>query len=300
MAKIAVTGATGLVGTKLVTHLAARGHDVLRVVRKEHGESCIRWDPDRGELRAADLEGCDAVVHLAGENIASRRWNADHKRRIRESRVRGTTLLCETLAKLSRPPEVLVSASAIGYYGDRGDDLCDESAGPGTGFLPDVCVAWEAATEPARQAGIRVVNLRIGVVFSRDDGALAKMLVPFQFGLGGIIGNGRQYLSWITLHDLILVIDHCLQNRSLVGPVNAVAPKAVTNHDFTKTLGRVVRRPTILPMPAFAARVVLGEMADALLLASTRVVPKKLEASGFVFESPDLEPALRKVLTKYR
>jgi uncharacterized protein (TIGR01777 family) len=300
MAKIAITGATGLVGTKLATHLAAQSHEVLRVTRGPKSDSTVHWDPEKNEIDAVPLEGCEAIVHLAGENIASRRWNAAQKNRIRESRVRGTNLLCQTLANLEFKPQVLISASATGFYGDRGDYECDETSACGTGFLPDVCVAWEAATEPAMHAGIRVVNLRTGLVLSRNGGALVKMLLPFQFGLGGVVGSGKQYWSWITLHDLVMAVDHCLKSEWLRGPVNAVAPNPVTNYEFTKTLGRVLRRPTIFPMPAFAARLALGEMADALLLASTRVVPKKLLESGFSFESPELEAGLRKVLTKYR
>jgi uncharacterized protein (TIGR01777 family) len=296
MGKVAITGASGLVGTRLVTHFSAQGEQIVRVVRGGATGSTVRWDPERGEIDAAGLEGMAAVVHLAGESIANRRWNAEQKERIRESRVRGTTLLCETLAKLQRKPTVLVSASAIGFYGDRGQYACDETAACGTGFLPSVCVAWEGATEPAVKAGIRVVNIRIGIVLSRDGGALKKMLLPFQLGLGGVVGSGKQVWSWISLHDLVMAIDHCIHNESLRGPVNAVSPNAVTNREFTKTLGRVIRRPTIFPMPAFAARLALGEMADALLLASAHVVPKRLVESGFKFESPELEPALRKVL----
>ncbi len=302
MAKIVITGSSGLVGTNLITHLAAHSHDIVRMARGTGAttDSTVHWDPEAGEIDAVGLEGCDAVVHLAGESIANRRWSAAQKDRIRDSRVSGTTLLCETLANLESKPQVLVSASAIGFYGDRGDYVCDESAACGTGFLPDVCVAWEAATEPALRAGIRIVNIRTGIVLSRDGGALAKMLLPFQFGLGGVVGSGKQFWSWITLHDLIKAIDHCITTDGLRGPVNAVAPKAVTNYEFTKTLGRVIRRPTIFPMPAFAARLVLGEMADALLLASTHVVPKRLLETGFHFEFPELEPGLRKVLTRQR
>jgi uncharacterized protein (TIGR01777 family) len=231
--------------------------------------------------------------------VASR-WTEEQKRRIKDSRVKGTTLLCQTLANLTERPRVLVSASAIGFYGDRGDYVLDETASCGTGFIPDVCVAWEAATEPAMLAEIRVVNLRIGLVLSRDGGALNKMLLPFQFGVGGVVGSGKQYWSWITIHDLILVIDHCLRTEGLRGPVNAVAPNTVTNYEFTKTLGRVVRRPTIIPMPAFLARLAFGEMADGLMLASARVVPSRLLESGYQFESSELEPGLRKVLSKYK
>jgi len=300
MAKIAITGATGLVGTKLASHLGAQTHEVIQVTRGKKSDWAIHWDPERGEIDAVGLEGCDAVVHLAGESIANRRWNAAQKARILDSRVKGTTLLCQTLANLEYKPQVLVSASAIGYYGERSDEVCDETSAPGKGFLPDVCVAWEQATEPALHAGIRVVNLRIGLVLSRDGGALVKMLLPFQFGVGGVIGSGKQYWSWITMHDLIMSIDHCLRTEWLRGPVNAVAPNPVRNYEFTKTLGRVVRRPTIFPMPGFAARLMLGEMADALLLASTRVAPTRLLDTSFPFESTELEPGLRKVLAKYR
>lgn len=299
MSKIAITGASGLVGTKLATHLGSKGHEIVRVGRGGAKKGTdVRWDPERGEIDAKGLEGCDAVVHLAGESIANRRWSAAQKERIRESRVRGTTLLCETLAKLQRKPSVLISASAIGFYGDRGATVCDEATPAGTGFLPEVCLAWEAATDPAVKAGIRVVNIRIGIVLTRDGGALAKMLLPFQMGVGGVVGSGKQYWSWVTIHDLIAAIDHCLSSSGIRGPVNVVAPNPVTNYEFTKTLGRVLRRPTIFPMPAFAARLALGEMADALLLASANVVPKVLLASGFQFESPTLEPGLRKVLAK--
>lgn len=296
MSRIAITGASGLVGTKLSAHLGAQKHEVVRIGRGGKNGTDVRWDPERGEIDAPGLEGCDAVVHLAGESIANRRWNDAQKRRILDSRVRGTTLLCETLAKLQRKPSVLVSASAIGFYGDRGETVCDESASVGTGFLPEVCAAWEAATGPALNAGIRVVNLRIGIVLSPDGGALAKMLLPFKLGAGGVVGSGKQIWSWITLHDLILTIGHCLSRQSIHGPVNAVAPHPVTNFEFTKALGRVLHRPTIFPMPAFAARLALGEMADALLLASAKVVPKLLLESGFQFESPTLEVGLRKEL----
>lgn len=296
MARIAITGSSGLVGSHLADFLLASQHDVIRIVRRSPAKSELRWDPANQYLDISGLEGMDAVVHLAGENIGDRRWNARQKQRILESRNGGTQLLCESLAKLSRKPPVLVSASAIGYYGDRGDEICDEAALPGTGFLPDVCVAWEAATAPAVQAGIRVVNMRIGVVLSRAGGALTKMLLPFRLGVGGVVGNGKQYWSWITLVDLIRAIDYCREHDHLHGPVNAVAPHPVTNTDFTKALGRVLHRPTVFPMPAFAARLALGEMADALLLASTRVVPKKLLDSGFAFEAADIESGLRRVL----
>jgi uncharacterized protein (TIGR01777 family) len=295
---IAVTGASGLVGSALVSALEADGHLVRRLVRRDvqDGDREIRWDPAAGTIDAAELEGIDAVVHLAGENLAARRWNTSVKQEIRESRVRGTRLLAETLAALVNKPEVLVSASGVGYYGDRGADVVDESSPLGTGFLADVCRDWEAATEPARQSGIRVVNLRTGVVIAAQGGALAKMLFPFKLGLGGVIGSGRQYWSWIALDDLVSAIKLALENGALAGPVNAASPEPVTNREFTKTLGRALGRPTIFPMPAFAARLVLGEMADEMLLASTRVAPRVLLQAGFAFRFPRLETALRSAL----
>jgi uncharacterized protein (TIGR01777 family) len=241
------------------------------------------------------LEGIDAVVHLAGENIAAR-WTATQKAKIRDSRVRGTQLLCETLARLSSPPQVLVSASAIGYYGDRGEEILTEESPPGRGFLPEVCRAWEAATEAAKQRGMRVVILRLGMVLSAAGGALAKMLPPFRLGLGGMVGSGRQYMSWIALDDVVGTIQHAIVTDALQGPTNAVAPQAVTNQEFTRTLGKALGRPTLLPLPAFAARLMFGEMADELLLASTRVQPTKLLGSGYRFRYPELEDALRHVL----
>jgi uncharacterized protein (TIGR01777 family) len=295
--KVLITGATGLVGKALSPLLTTSGHEVSRLVRSQPQEANdIPWDPAGGVISTAALEGHDAVVHLAGENIAGARWTPAFKQRLRDSRVVGTRLLCETLAKLERKPKVLVCASAIGYYGDRGDAELTETSPAGEGFLADVCREWEAACEPARQAGIRVVNLRIGVVLSPQGGALAKMLLPFQLGGGGIVGNGRQYWSWIALDDLLGAIQHCLVRDDLSGPVNATAPMPVTNHEFTKTLGTVLHRPTFVPMPAFAARLALGEMADSLLLASTRVLPQRLQQTGYHFRCPTLESALRHVL----
>ncbi|MSS72816.1 MAG: TIGR01777 family protein [Candidatus Latescibacteria bacterium] len=295
---VLVTGSTGLVGLALVPSLTAGGHRVTRLVRSQPGEGEVRWDPEAGILNAADLEGLEAVVHLAGENIAGRRWTAEQKARIRDSRVKGTRLLCETLAGLDRPPGTLVCASAIGYYGDRGEEVLREESAPGEGLLPEVCQAWEGAAAPARQKGIRVVNLRFGVVLSPKGGALAKMLFPFRMGAGGVIGSGRQYMSWIALDDAAGVIHHALGTGALRGPANAVTPHPVTNQTFTKTLGRVLGRPTIFPMPAFAARLAFGEVADALLLASTRVAPGRLLETGYVFRYPELEGALRHLLGK--
>jgi uncharacterized protein (TIGR01777 family) len=299
---ILVTGSSGLIGSALTGKLTAAGHDVTRLVRSsgaaEHRQ--IRWDPAAGELDAESLEGFDAVVHLAGESVAAGRWTAAKKERIRSSRVQGTRLLAQTLGRLSRPPRVLVSASAIGYYGHRGDDALDEESPPGSGFLAQVCREWEAAADPARGAGIRVVHPRIGLVLSASGGALAKMLPLFRLGLGGPLGSGRQYVSWITLDDLVAAICHSIATDSLSGPVNAVAPEPATNRQFARALGRALRRPARLPAPAFALRAMLGPMADELLLSSTRVIPRKLTDSGFAFDEPDLELALERLLAPSR
>jgi uncharacterized protein len=297
---IAVTGSTGMVGSALVPALERDGHLVRRMVRREvrHAEREIHWDPAAGRIDSQELNGVDSVVHLAGEGIAEHRWSDDFKRKILESRRQGTGLLCTALAGLDMKPSVLVSASATGYYGNRGDETVDESSPSGSGFLAEVCREWEAATQSARDAGIRVVNLRIGPVLSAEGGALAKMLPPFRAGLGGVVGSGKQYLSWIALDDLAAVIQFALKTAQLSGPVNAVTPGAVTNFEFTKTLGKVLGRPTIFPMPAFAARLAFGEMADEMLLGGVRVEPRALTAAGFEFAYPQLEPALRHLLVK--
>ncbi len=292
---VAVTGASGLVGSTLVPLLTTGGHQVTRLVRGNPSEGEVAWNPHE-TFDASSLDGVDAVVHLAGENIAASRWSPQVKQRIYDSRVQGTRALCESLAAMNAPPKVLVCASAIGIYGDRGDEELDETSAPGTGFLADVARDWEAATQPAREAGIRVVHLRFGVILSPRDGALAKMLLPFKLGGGGRVGSGKQYWSWISIDDAAGAIHHALMTESLTGPVNAVAPHAVTNLEFTKTLGHVLRRPTFLPVPAFAARLALGEMVDALLLASIRVRPGQLEQSGYQFRQPTLEGALRHLL----
>ncbi|MCA9166936.1 MAG: TIGR01777 family oxidoreductase [Planctomycetales bacterium] len=295
--KILVSGASGLVGSALRQVLAGRGAQVLNLTRSPRNSDDIGWDPGAGQLDPGALEGIEAVVHLAGESIANGRWTAEQKQRILNSRVRGTQLLAETVAGMANPPRALISASAIGYYGDRGSQQLTEDSAAGTLFLSRVCQQWEEATSPALRAGIRVVNTRFGVILSREGGALKKMLTPFRLGLGGRIGDGRQYWSWITLQDTVRAIDFALQHDSINGPINVVAPHPVTNSQFTKSLGRVLHRPTIFPMPAFAARLALGEMADELLLASANVIPAQLNAAGFRFLHAELEPALREVIS---
>lgn len=291
--RIAMTGASGLVGADLKAFLTNGGHEVIPLVRRPPAENEIYWDPSRSEIELERLEGLDAVVHLAGESIAGGRWTPERKAAIRDSRVRGTRLIAEAIAKLKTPPRVLVSASATGYYGNRADEILDETSAPGSGFLAEVCQAWELASEPARLAGVRVVNVRTGIVLSPRGGALATMLLPFRLGLGGMIGSGRQWMSWIGLDDLIGVFHAALLDASLGGPVNATAPHPVTSAEFVRTLGRVIGRPTVLPLPEFAIKLMLGELGEALLLDGARVLPRKLEASGFEFAHPDLEQALR-------
>lgn len=294
---VAVTGSRGLVGSALVPFLTTEGHRVLRLVREAAGgPDAVRWDPASGIQDPARLARVDAVVHLAGENIAARRWTEAQKDAIRRSRVEGTRRFCEALAELPQPPRVLVAASAIGVYGDRGEEMLTEESAPGAGFLAEVCREWEAAAEPAQRAGIRAVHLRFGMILSPQGGALGKMLTPFLLGAGGRMGSGRQYMSWVAIDDAIGAVLHALATGDLRGPVNVVAPTPVTNAEFARTLGRVLRRPAMMPLPAFAARLAFGEMADALLLASARVVPVKLQASGYAFRFPDLEAALRHLL----
>ena len=292
-----VSGSSGLIGSALLPLLTASGHRVTRLVRStpaKHGE--IAWNPTAGLLEPSSLEGLEAVVHLAGENIAAGRWTQETLRRIRESRVQGTTLLCKTLARLSRPPNVMICASATGYYGDRGEELLTEESEAGSGFLAALCREWEAAAEPARQKGIRLVHARFGVVLSAAGGALVKMLPPFQMGMGGRLGNGRQYMSWIAIDDVAGAIQHALVNDTVRGAVNVTAPAPATNREFTRALGRVLSRPTIFPVPAFALRLLFGQLADEALLASARVAPAKLLSSGYAFRYAGLEAALRHVL----
>lgn len=296
--RVLITGSSGLVGSNLIPLLTTGGHEVARLVRSDAGGAADRilWKPNDGEIDRDALEGFDAVVHLAGANIGDKRWSAERKAQIRNSRVDGTKLLAEALAGLSSPPKVLVCASAIGYYGDRGDEELDEQSAAGEGFLADVCRDWETAANPARDKGIRVVHTRFGVILTPEGGALKKMLLPFKLGAGGVIGSGKQYWSWVAIDDVIGSILHALTNDAVSGPVNVTAPNPATNREFTKALGRVLSRPTIFPMPAFAARLALGEMANELLLASARVLPKKLLDTGYEFRHAELEAALRHVL----
>jgi len=298
--QIAITGATGLIGTELGRALRADGHEVVPVVRRPvaEGERAVRWDPADGTIDAAALEGVDAVVHLAGAGIGDHRWNESYRREILDSRVRGTELLAGALAGLERRPSVLVSGSAIGFYGDTGDTAVDESAPAGDGFLADVCVLWEGAAAPAAEAGIRVAALRTGIVLDRSGGALRKMLPLFRLGAGGRMGSGRQWWSWITIDDEVSAI-RWLIDHEVSGPVNAVAPTPVTNKDFTAALARVLHRPAILPVPAFGPRLLLGhELADALLFTSQRVLPAVLAESGFTFAHPTIDEALAAVLAR--
>jgi len=295
---VAVSGASGLIGAALIASLEAGGHRAIPLVRRapRPGEDALRWDPASGTITPAGPSVADAIVHLAGESLIGLRWTADKKRRIRESRTIATRLLVQTLTRLAKPPAVLVCASGVGYYGSRGDEVLSEESRPGTGFLADLAREWEAATATAIAQGIRVVNLRLGVVLSAHGGALAKMLTPFRLGLGGVIGDGAQWMSWIALDDVIGAIRHALTTDALRGPLNVVAPAPVTNAEFTRTLGRALGRPTLVPLPAFAARLALGEMADEMLLTSQRAVPARLQATGYRFRYPTLEDALRAVL----
>ena len=299
--KLLISGSHGLVGKALIKSLEAEGHEIFRLVRRApSSDSEIEWSPDRYSIALARLEGFDAVVHLAGESIASGRWDEEKKRKIRESRVKGTKLLSDALANLARPPKTLISASAIGYYGNRGDEVLTETSSPGDDFLSGVCVEWENATAHAAEKGIRVVNTRFGIILDSKGGALAKMLTPFRMGVGGRIGSGKQWMSWIALDDVVGAIEHALASETVKGPVNFVAPNPVRNAEFTKTLGRVLSRPTIFPIPAFGVRLVFGEMADALLLSSQRVEPTRLKAAVYQFKYANLETALRHVLEEGR
>ena len=294
--KVAVTGSSGLIGSSLVSYLSKKDIVVSKILRENPEDDDISWKPEDGDWDSAFTGGVDGIVHLAGENIASGKWTRKKKEKIRNSRIEGTTRLCEHILKLPTPPSVLVCASAIGYYGNRGVEFLNEGSSRGSGFLPDVCLGWEEAAESVSKAGIRVVNVRFGIVLSKDGGALAKMMTPFKIGMGGKIGSGTQYMSWVAMDDVTGAIYHTLTTDSLKGPVNVTAPNPVTNKEFTNTLGEVLKRPAVVPIPAFAAKLAFGEMANDLLLASTKVAPKRLSDSGYKFQYPELENALKHVL----
>src|SRR5215218_4289452 len=293
---VLISGATGLIGSALAQELKDGGHSITRLTRSPKGENDVRWDPDAGTIDGS-LAGTEAVVHLAGESIAEGRWTASKKERIMESRKKGTRLLAEAIAGLPTPPKVMVSASAVGYYGDRGNELLREDSRPGSDFLAEVCKAWEAAADPARRAGIRVVHPRFGIVLSPKGGALGRTLPIFKLGGGGRIGSGHQWWSWVALEDVVGIIIHALTERSVEGPVNVGSPNPLTNAEYTKVLGKVLNRPTVFPLPAPAARLMLGEIADELLLPSARMEPAKLKETGYEFRYPELEGALRHLLS---
>jgi uncharacterized protein len=298
--RVLVTGSSGLIGSALRERLAAGGHTVVRLVRtrEQTGEDAFLWDPVRGTLDEAALDRVEAVVHLAGETIAGR-WTQAKKKRIRDSRISSTRLLCDAIAGIDSPPNVFICASAVGYYGDRGDEELTEESSQGEGFLADVVLEWESATEPAKRSGARVVHVRSGQVLSRQGGVLAQLLPPFRFGLGGPLGNGRHYMSWVSIGDEVGAIVHALVTEELAGPINVVAPLPVTNREFAKTLGRVLRRPAVLRTPLAPLRIVFGrEFVEEVLLASARVVPSRLLATGYRFEHPELEPALTDLLRR--
>lgn len=304
--KVLLSGSTGMIGSALVPLLLSHGHAVTRLIRpdtksKSNGQvntDTIDWNPKTGEIDIAALSGFDAVVHLAGANIADGRWTEVRKKELIDSRIESTRLLSTGIAKTAQPPKVLIAASAIGYYGDRGQEEMSEAATKGTGFLADLCKQWEDACEPAAKAGIKVVNLRIGVVLSTTGGALAKMLLPFELGAGGQIGSGNQQFSWVSLDDVTGAILHILNTDSLEGPINATAPTPVTNKEFTRALGKVLCRPTLIPIPSFGLRALFGQMADECLIAGQKVMPTKLVKSNYQFRDTEIESALRRILGK--
>ncbi|MGH9761302.1 MAG: TIGR01777 family oxidoreductase, partial [Blastocatellia bacterium] len=290
--KMLMSGATGLIGSALIEALGHDFQDIVQLSRSREGNGFVSWDPSEGKFNSGLVEGVDVVIHLAGESIAKGRWTEEKKARIRNSRVRGTQLLAKAIAQAKQPPRLMIAASAVGFYGDRAGEWLSEQSGPGSGFLADICQAWERAAIPAVDAGTRVVNLRIGAVLSMKGGALASMIAPFRFGIGGRVGAGNQYMSWIALEDVVGAVKHCISLDSLSGPVNAGSPNPVTNLEFTKALGHALSRPTVFPLPGFAARLALGEMASELLLSSARMKPEKLLSSGYDFLYPELDSAL--------
>ena len=296
--RVAITGASGLVGTALVTVLKSDGHKAVRLVRPGGTALAddVRWNPAEDELGAAALEGCDAIVNLAGASIGEGRWSETRKKILRDSRIHSTRVLVSGLVKVTRRPRVLVSASAVGYYGHRGDEILSEASGPGNDFLAQLATEWEAEAQKAEACGIRTVILRFGVILSAEGGALPRMLTPFRMGVGGQLGSGKQWMPWLTLGEAVDLVRHAIENENLRGPVNAVSPNAVRNADFTRVLAQVLHRPALFPAPAFALRLLLGEMADALLLSSQRAAPRKLEAEGYSFVHADILGELRFVL----
>ncbi len=299
--RIAITGSTGLVGSTLVPFLLKEGHQVTQISRRKEitgpQTPVILWNPDAGQIDASALEGFDVVIHLAGANVGER-WDVkNHKQAIMDSRINGTGLLCRTLAGLKNKPKVLLSASAIGYYGNHSPEvISDEDSKPGEGFLSEVCQRWEAETKPAKDAWIRVVNMRIGVVLSKKGGALSKMWLPFQLGLGGVLGSGKQMMSWIALDEMPWIFLFLINSQHISGPVNITSPHPVSNTDFTKTLGQVIKRPTIFPVPDFAVKLLFGEMGEVLLLGGNYVVPKRLQEMGYKYVYPHLKEALVKAV----
>ena len=298
--KVVITGASGMVGTALAERLRSQGDEVVSYARSVRPDQTGKylWNPEAGTIDPEGLSGATAVVNLAGENIAAKRWTPEQKEKIRASRVKGTTLLAQTIAAMTNKPEVLVSASAIGFYGDRGDEMLTENSAPGNGFLAEVCREWEQSTKAAEASGVRIVLARLGVVLSKDGGALQKMMPIFQLGGGGIIGSGRQYMSWVTLDDVVNALIFAIKTKSVTGAINIVAPNSVRNSEFTDALGHALHRPVVLPLPAFAAKIIMGEMADELLLSSARVEPLALEGNKFGFEFPNLAGALLHTLGK--
>lgn len=297
--KVTLSGGSGMLGSAIGQALKAHGATLLRLVRhqpRNAGE--VQWDPSAGQIEGARLEGISAAVHLSGANIASQRWTAKYKREMATSRIDSTRVLSEALAKLNHPPQVLIASSAVGLYGDRGDEILDEDSPAGIGYLPELCTLWEAATRPAQQAGIRVVHLRFGVVLGPNGGALSRMVPHFRLGLGGRLGDGRQWSSWMSEADVVSATLFAIENEELSGPVNMVSPNPVTNAEFTQALGQALHRPTLIPAPAFALRLAIGEMADEALLASARALPTRLTQAGFQFAHPTLSEALAVALAK--
>lgn len=299
--RILIAGASGFVGTALRSFLEGKGHEVYVLVRHQPSSLQnreIRWNPSQYVIESSQLEGFDAFINLAGENIAEGRWTEKRKQQIHDSRINSTLLLCKTATQLNSPPKTIINASAVGFYGNQGDAVLDESSALGSGFLADVCKQWEEATHSAQEAGIRVVLLRFGAVMGMNGGILKKVVPPFKWGLGGRLGSGQQYMSWIAIDDLLQIIDFCLQNPQLSGPVNVVTPEPVTNLQFTKALGEVVSRPTVLPLPESMVRLIFGEMGDEMILSSARAVPRKLENAGYQFLYPNLRTALQKLINE--